>query len=205
MVPGPGPGEAGWKTWADFVQWFNEWGKFAGAWGRYSTHAKPASEADVARRVMRELVSWSTEPPPGAPPAGKDKTVYGLAGIRAYATDILDTSRKLDYWDGSWKGCHAIQPQRASRYATAAYLESLVGRKVLDPDATRQVAAAAHEYRLACEQWNRWNEQLGRKAADAGAWQDAEHRRTGGQALLEAARHEEKALGYLRAVIHERS
>jgi hypothetical protein len=148
---------AGWLTWDEF----GEWAARVGVWGmphlgRHTgpVEARPARE--VALRVMRDLVAWSTDPPTSVRERYPEATL-GLAGVEAYAA----ACERADLGE-DWLMCHPINGQWGVRNASSVYLRRVAESGIFAKAASGELCAAADAYRAAYEHWaTAYREHLG--------------------------------------------
>jgi hypothetical protein len=194
MADGPDT-YARWLTWDEF----GEWVKRVGEWdcprfGRHTRRVEPRPAQEVALRVMRDLVAWSTDPPEGIPQQWPEAT-WGLAGIRAYA-DAVEASDP----DEDWVACHPLNPQWTIRNSTGVYLKRVAEGEVFSEAVSAHLLAAATQYRAAFECWQAFYKLLGHRASETARKTRA--RRLAGAAVARAwLEHEETALGEIEEAL----
>jgi hypothetical protein len=186
---------AKWWTWAEFGAWV----QLVQGWsqmqlGRHTQRVPTQPASEVAARVLRDLVAWSTNPP-AAVLEQFPRATFGLAGIGAYAADCESSDLSRD-----WIACHGINPQWAIRNATSIYLREVAGAGVFGAEVNAHLVAAATQYRAAYETWQAFYALLGHKTLlDA---RQMKARRLAGAAVVRAwLAHEKAALGELRAAL----
>jgi hypothetical protein len=148
---------ARWLTWDEF----GEWAARVGVWGvphlgrrTGLVEARPARE--VALRVMRDLVAWSTDPPASVRERYPEATL-GLAGVEAYAA----ACERADLGE-DWLMCHPINGQWGVRNASSVYLRRVAESGIFAKAASDELCAAADAYRAAYEHWaTAYREHLG--------------------------------------------
>ncbi|MBL7199441.1 MAG: hypothetical protein ISS56_04780 [Anaerolineae bacterium] len=177
---------AKWLTWGEF----GEWAKRVEGWkaaqlGRHTERIPTKPVEEVALRVIRDLVAWSTEPPEHVRES-YPKVTFGLAGIAAYAADCADIDTH-----GDWTACHDINPQWTVRNSTGVYLKRVAGSGAFSEGVNAHLLAAAEQYRAAYECWQAFYALLGHKATE-GAKAVGE-RRLAGAAVVRAWQAHEKA------------
>jgi hypothetical protein len=157
-------------------------------------------ERDVAHRVLREAVGWSTRHPDSVR-EHMPSAALGLAGIRAYAEDVADVdSKPADYFKSEWLGCYAVNPQWTARNSTGVYLARLASSNTFRKDVNEHILAASREYKAAYRMWQDFDGQLGHGVPDdyrIAAWNDRERRAAGAQAVHEALEREKEAIIHL--------
>ena len=194
-----GPGKHGWWTWQDFLDWVNDYcRKFDECEvGRHTKRVDTRPAADVAAGVIRDAVTWATQPPRDVSADG-----YGFTGMKQFAADIADVDGKpKDYFHDSWHGNHAVIQQWTTRACTATYLEALVRSNAL-PAAETHLRAAAQEYVAAHSAWHEFNRHLGDTEFSESIgvlvpedpWNAKDHRLAGAAAVEEACSHEQAAI-----------
>lgn len=193
---------AKWWTWHEFDDWVElVEGCGCPQLGRHTKRARVKPAKEIALRVLRDLVEWSTDPPSMV----REKypsAAFGLAGIKAYAEDVadIDAKPKESFKETAWLGCHAINPQWMARNSTAVYLARLAGTKALPDEVNQHLLAASREYKAAYTAWQKFYQQLGHAAPD-NAWNTKRHRRAGAIAVHEALQHERAAIEELKEVL----
>jgi hypothetical protein len=188
MADGPDT-YAKWLTWSEFGEWVER----VQGWnmprlGRHTgrVEAKPADE--VALRVMRDLVAWSTTPPDDVRKAFPQAT-FGLPGIETYAAACEGSDLNDD-----WVACHDVNGQWTTRNATSVYLQRVAEAGLFPQRVNAHLLAAAGAYRAAYESWQElYNRYLGHGVPEA-ARKTVEHRRAGAAAVRLGLEHERKAL-----------
>ncbi len=178
---------AEWWSWKQFSEWTDEWPR---RFGRHRGRIDALPEADVARRVIRDLVAWSVEHPKAVQrefPEAK----FGLEGMECYAADCADTDAYEE-----WIACHDINPQWTLRNSTAVYLERIAHADLFPPGVSEEVSRAAREHRAAYAAWRDLYGELGH-AAPANAGRSKAHRLAGSSAVRRAIEHERTAVNAL--------
>jgi hypothetical protein len=186
---------AEWLTWSKLSEYIDRilnWG--CPRFGRHTGRVETMHAAQVALRVMKDLVEWSIDPPEKIAKA-YPRATFGLAGIEKYAADCANTDEYED-----WGACHDINPQWTIRNSTAVYLERVTADSVFPATVTGCIAAAAREYRAAYADWKELYAQLGHNAPQ-GAGKVRERRLAVAQAIRDALDHEKAALAELREAI----
>ena len=182
---------ATWISWEDFT----EWAKTVRKWnrcrlGRHTRRVRAAAGRAVALRVMRDLVTWSTQPPAACRKRFPAAT-FGLAGIAAYAADCANVRKYAQ-----WSMCHGINPLWTMRHSTAVYLRRVAEGNALPAKASRHVLPAAEKYTAAYTAWHKAYGLLGHGAA--GKKPTATQRREMAEAIRQALAHEKAAISDLR-------
>ncbi len=194
MADGPGT-YSRWFTWAEFGDWvtrMGEWGltKF----GRHTARVATKPEAEIARRVLADLVEWSDNTP--AHVVEKyPKATFGLAGIELYAEHCADMEKFEDF--GS---CHDINPLWCLRNSTASYLRRVVEADMFPEATDAALSVAANEYRSAYLYWKQFGLHLTHGSPEDSG-KSEEHRAEGASALRKALAHEKAALAALEPVV----
>lgn len=195
LVLAEGPDEGGWLDWGKFVAWT----ELVKGWhqsqlGRFKERVGAKPSAEVVSRVIGQLVTASNVLPETCNKFGwNTHSKVGLGGIEAYALDTGDMAKstKEYFKEGSWCGCHAINPQWTARAATAAWLRGAAASgAVNDADAEHMLSAAGH-YEKAYEAWKVFHQQ---------EWVDEPHRKRAAEAVWEWLEHERKAIDELSMV-----
>jgi len=132
---------AKWLSWEEFCEWVNRViGWKQAQLGCFAERVEPAPTKDIALQVMRDLTTWSTEPPhamrrrfPGA--------TWGLAGIRRYSEEC----RRVDIHK-TWIACHDINPQWTIRNSTGVYLDCIAKAEIFAGPVNTHLKAAAVQY-----------------------------------------------------------
>jgi len=179
---------ARWWTWdelAEYVKLVEGWG--CPQFGRHTQRIQAEPAEEVARRVMRDLVAWSVEPPEVVREKFP-KATFGLAGIEAYAADCERTDVSE-----TWVACHDINPQWTIRNSTSVYLKRVVEAAVFPEDVNRHLVAAAVHYRAAYECWQVFYDLLGHDIAE-NLRKMADRRLAGADAVRAWLEHEKSAL-----------
>ena len=149
-----------WWTWQEFTGWVEGWSR--GQMGRHTKRVRKTDSREVALRVMRDLVRWSTDTPAsvtsGPMFAGAK---FGLAGIEAYADDCEDVGRF-----GDWVMCHDVNPQWSLRNSTSVYLQRAADAGIFPARIAMHIREAAKSYRAAFDQWHRAERLLGHSASE---------------------------------------
>jgi hypothetical protein len=156
LADGPGT-YARWLTWDEFGEWAGRVGKWGVPHlGRHTGHVGVRPAREVALRLMRDLVAWSTDPPASVRERYPEATL-GLAGIEAYAA----ACERADLGE-DWLMCHPINGQWGVRNASSVYLRRVAESGILAEAASDQLCAAADAYRAAYEHWaTAYREHLG--------------------------------------------
>jgi len=189
---------ARWLTWSEFGEWVErvqKWGmpRLGRPAGRVA--ALPADE--VALRVMRDLVAWSSSPPDAVREAFAEAT-FGLAGIEACAADCESSDVSED-----WLACHNINGQWSLRNATGIYLKRVAKARLFPEPVTAHLLAAARAYRAAYESWQElYNQYLGHHVPEPDR-KTAAHRKGGAAAVRLGLDHERRALAEVRRALDE--
>ena len=179
-----------WWTWEEFADWVGDWSR--GQLGRHSKRVRKRGSREVALRVMRDLVKWSTDTPASVtsgPMFGGAK--FGLEAMEAYANDCEDLERFPD-----WVMCHDVNPQWTLRNSTSAYLRRVADARILPADASAHIRQAASEYRAAFDQWHRAERHLGH-SADEEKRRSGDTRRAGAATIRKGLEHERSALNHV--------
>jgi hypothetical protein len=178
-----------WLTWAEFGEWL----KRMETWnecrlGRHAGCVEPKPPGEIAERVLRDLVAWSTEHPSSITDRWP-KATYGLAGIARYA-DTLEISDP----DEDWVACHPINGQWTVRNSTGVYLRRVAEGGLFPAPVNAHLLAAANEYRAAYASWQRlYNDYLGHGVPEEKRKTPA-HRLAGAAAVRQGLEREEAAL-----------
>lgn len=182
---GDGPGTfATWWTRGEFAEWLDrimQWKQ--NRLGRHTARVPTKPPREVARRVMRDLVAWSTDPPEACTKRFPQAT-FGLAGIERYADDCADVEAFPD-----WTMCHDINPQWTLRHSTGVYLGRVADGGLFPQPAARHIAQAAAAYRSAAESWHQAYGLLGHGATE-GQRRDPKRRRRAAALIRQALEHE---------------
>jgi len=193
---------AKWWTWQDFMAW----AKLVEGWGcqvlgRHAERVQTKPTKEVALRLMKDLIEWSTSPP-AIPREKYPQATFGLAGIGTYAEDVADVQGKPQeyFTETAWLGCHAVNPQWSVRNSTGVYLERLVSAKAFPEQTNERLLSAAEEYKSAYAAWREFYRQLGHVAPE-NAWNLEEHRRAGAAAVRKALGHEKVAIDVLEKAL----
>jgi len=188
MADGPDT-YAKWLTWSEFGEWAQRmqgWGM--PRLGRYTTRVEVSPPAEVALRVMGDLVAWSVSPPDAVRDRFAEAT-FGLAGIEAYAAACERSDLKED-----WLACHNINGQWALRNSTGVYLVRVAEAGLFPGPVNAHLLAAAGAYRAAYESWQElYVRYLGHRVPET-ARKTAEHRKAGAAAVRQGLIHERAAL-----------
>jgi len=195
-------------TWAQFKKWHSR--RMVSGWlGRIEGREDPWPATKSAVEVMRMMVTVAGGDDSRRRP--KDRVVWGVEGIEAYAADLADRSKSGaptgdgGYFQGGWRGCHNIYPQMSGRPAAAKYLKRVA--RLFEGDVRTCILAAAIEYGKATQAWKAFAEQLGRDpervagVEHRGAWTTEKHRAAGAAAVAEAADHEQAAIAALQGAL----
>jgi hypothetical protein len=194
---------AKWWSWGEFTEWV----ELVKRWrqtqlGRHTARVDTRPAGEIALRVLKDLVEWSTEPPKavregfpegtsrlaGAFPEGFPEAAFGLAGIEAYADECERSNLSQD-----WVACHDINSQWTIRNATGVYLKRVADANLFPAQVNAHLLAAAMQYRAAYESWQAFYNLLGHKAA--GHVRMMKSRRVAGAAVVRAwLEHENTAL-----------
>jgi hypothetical protein len=185
-----------WLTWEEF----GEWEERVRGWGipRLGRHterveARPAGE--VALRVMRDLVAWSTTSPEAVRRVSPHAT-FGLAGIEACAADCEGSDVNED-----WLTCHNINGQWSLRNSTGVYLRRVAEAGLFRAQANAHLLAAARSYRAAYESWQAlYDRYLGHGVPEAER-KTAAHRQAGAAAVRQGLEHEKAALAEVKRAL----
>ena len=185
MADGPGT-YARWLTWDEFGEWVTRMGEWkCQRFGRYRGRVEAKPSPEVARRVMRDLVAWSVEPPENIIQNWPEAT-WGLAGIEALAAEVKTSSL-----DEDWVACHGLNPQWTIRNSTAIYLKDIAEEEVFSEAVNMHLIAAAEQYRSAFECWQAFEALLGHNTSETARKTKA--RRSAGAAIVYAWLEHEKA------------
>jgi hypothetical protein len=188
MADGPGT-YSNWLTWAEFGEWVERmegWNECRV--GRFSGRVEPKPPAEVAKRVLRDLVAWSAEHPASIAERWP-KATYGLAGIERYA-DTLEASDPNE----DWVACHPINGQWTVRNSTNVYLKRVAEAGLFAAPVNAHLLTAARAYRAAYESWQQlYNRYLGHGVPEEKR-KTTEHRLGGAAAVRQGLEHEKAAL-----------
>ena len=188
MADGPGT-YSRWLTWAEFGEWVQRmegWNECRV--GRFSGRVEPKPPDEVAERVLRDLVVWSTEHPTSITERWP-KATYGLAGIQRLA-DTLEASDT----DEDWVACHPINGQWTVRNSTGVYLKRVAEGGLFSAPVNAHLLAATTEYRAAYKSWQQlYSDYLGHGVPEAKR-KTKEHRLAGAAAVRQGLEHEKVAL-----------
>ena len=110
--------------------------------------------------------------------------------MEAYAADVADLSKSVDYWNAGWVGCHCIYRQMTNRKCLAIYLRRMAGK--FSAKVSEGMLAAAQKYEDAYAAWLEWERHLG-KDVRPDAWEVPENRLAGAAAVRTAIQHEKAA------------
>jgi hypothetical protein len=188
MADGPGT-YSRWCSWEEF----GEWAKRMEGWnqcrlGRYAGPVEPKPAAEVAERVLRDLVAWSTEHPAAVADRWPQAT-YGLAGIERLAATLAASDPNED-----WVACHPINGQWTVRNSTGVYLKRVAEDGLFSAPVNAHLLAAAAEYRAAYESWRQlYNDYLGHGVPEEKR-KTKEHRVAGANTVRQGLEHEQAAL-----------
>ena len=191
MADGPDT-YAKWLTWQEF----GEYVKLVEGWkcprlGRHTERVQTKPDKEIALRIMRNLVEWSTKPPEHLLKK-YPKATFGLAGIQLYADDCADMEKYQDF--GS---CHDINPQWPIRNSTAVYLRQLAEANIFPNGTNPHILKAAEEYRAAYEGWLVFYNHLSHGCKVEGSGKMKEHRVAGEMGIRNALEHEKSAIAEL--------
>jgi len=201
---------AKWWSWSEFTEWV----ELVKRWrqtqlGRHTASVDTRPAGEIALRVLKDLVEWSTEPPEtvrggfpegarrlaGSFQEGFPKATFGLAGIEAYADECERSDLSED-----WVACHDINPQWTIRNATGVYLRRVAEADLFPAQVNGHLMAAAMQYRAAFEGWQAFYNLLGHKAA--GHVRAMRARRLAGAAVVRAwLEHERTALSEIEQAL----
>ena len=184
-----------WLSWEEFCEWANRViGWKQAQLGRFSERVEPAPTKDIALQVMRDLITWSTEPPhavrnrfPGA--------TWGLAGIRRYSEEC----RRVDIHK-TWIACHDINPQWTIRNSTGVYLDCIAKAEVFTGRVNTHLKAAAVQYHAAYDCWAAFYALLGHGVPEA-VREFPARRQAGSTIVMAWLAHEEAALAEVKAAL----
>jgi hypothetical protein len=195
MADGPGT-YSRWLTWDEFGEWVDrvhKWNECRLGW--YSGRVQTRPPAEVAQRVMRDLVAWSVEPPRSARERWSEAT-FGLAGIEAYAAACEASDPNED-----WTACHDINGQWTVRNSTGVYLQRVAEAGLFSEQVNAHLLTAAQEYRAAYESWQQlYVQYLGHGVPEIKR-KSTEHRAAGAAAVREGLQHEKKALAWVERAL----
>jgi hypothetical protein len=183
---------AAWWTWDQFEEWF---GDPAHHWiGRHTRSVRKLAAKQSAKNVMAAIVTLALHDP-RAKNSMFDGVSWGLEGVKQFAEDIADTSKKKDYFAPGWHGCHAITPQYTGRKCAAIYLKGIAERF---PGKTNvHILRAVNEYNAAYDEWL-----VFRKAESArGSWGNQTRRGVMADAVYRALIHEIAAVDELEEAL----
>lgn len=186
---------AKWISWDDFTSWVTrvtEWNH--AELGYYNGRCPTATPREIATRVLKDLVVWSTDPPERITTAFP-KAVWGLEGIEAYATDCAD----VDQFPG-WVACHGINPQWTIRNATGIYLERIAEMGIFDEPINAHLRTAAVRYRAIYDCWAAFYRLLG-PGTPKPAQEARRHREAGAAVVHGWLDHEKAALAEIEAAL----
>jgi hypothetical protein len=185
-----------WMTWAEFGEWVQRMEKWNECrLGRYGGRAETKPQAEVAKRVLRDLVAWSKEHPTSIAERWP-KAAYGLAGIERYA-DTLEASDPAE----DWVACHPINGQWTVRNSTSVYLERVAEAGLFAAPVNAHLLIAAREYRTAYESWQQlYNQYLGHGVPEQERKTKA-HRLAGAAAVRQGLEHEKAGLAELERAL----
>jgi hypothetical protein len=185
-----------WLTWDEFGEWVERMVKWNECrLGRYagSVEARPLSE--IALRVMRDLVAWSTDTPASIVERWP-KAAYGLAGIERYAATLEASDPEED-----WVACHPINGQWTVRNSTSVYLARVAQGGLFAERVNSRILAAAAEYRAAYESWQQlYSQYLGHGVPEEKR-KTKEHRLAGAAAVRQGLEHEKAALAAIQRAL----
>jgi hypothetical protein len=188
MADGPDT-YARWLTWAEFSEWTDRVGKWgASQLGRHTGRVPVKTEGEVARRMMADLIAWSTDPPDRVRERYAEAT-HGLAGIEAYAAACEGSDVSED-----WVACHDINGQWTIRNATGIYLKRVAKAGLFAADVNAHLCAAAREYRAAYVSWQGMYEHYLGHGVPEEKRKTVKHRQAGAAAVRKGLAHEVAAL-----------
>jgi len=173
-------------SWDRFARWHAKPGEFVS----YKKGARKAEVKEVAVEVMADIVQWSRTHPK-VDHWAYGRSVFGIAGIEAYAADIGDAAKPDTYFTGGWRGGRHIYPLWTGRKCAAVYLKRAAGE--FPAEVKSHLVAAVKAYEAAHAEWLVWEKHLGRKAP-LRCWSSEVHREAGAAAVRKAAEHEKKAV-----------
>ena len=181
-----------WWTWEQFEGWFENPGHH---WiGRHTRSVRKLAAKESAKNVMAGIVTLALHDP-RAKNSIFDGVQWGLEGVKLFAEDIADTTKKKDYFAAGWHGCHAITPQYTGRKCAAIYLNRIAERF---PGKTNvHILNAVDDYDAAYDEWLRF-----RKAESVrGSWGNETRRGAMADAVYRALIHEIAAVDELEAAL----
>jgi len=181
-----------WWKWEQFEKWFAE--ESRGWVGRHTRSVRKLAAKRSAANVMASIVTLALHDP-RAKNSMFEGVTWGLEGIKQFAEDIADTSKKKDYFAAGWHGCHAITPQYTGRKCAAVYLGRAAERF---PGKTNvHILNAAAEYDAAYDEWL-----VFRKTESArGSWANKKRRGGMADAVYRALIHELAAVDELKEAL----
>lgn len=185
---------AKWWTWEEFSDWVGDWSR--GQMGRHTKRVRKMGSREVALRVMRDLVRWSTDTPASIT-SGPMWTgaKFGLGGMEAYADDCEDVERF-----GDWLMCHDVNPQWSLRNSTSVYLHRVADAKIFPARVSLHIRGAAKKYRAAFDQWHGAERQLGHSASEEQR-RSVDTRRSCAATIRSAVEHERSALNQIQKAL----
>lgn len=183
------------ETYAKWLAWdeLGEWVERVRGWnalrlGRHTGRVEAKPPDEVATRVMRDLVAWSTDPPETVREAFPAAT-FGLDGIEAYAAGCEGSDLEED-----WLACHDINGQWTVRNSTGVYLGRVAEAGLFPERVNAHLRAAADGYRAAYVSWQvLYQRYLGHGVPEADR-KMAAHRKAGATAVRRGLAHEVAAL-----------
>lgn len=138
-------GPPGWMTWQELEEWTQRFGRLCWCAGK----ATKTDEREMARALLKKAVEWGRGDGRANVDFMKDGN-FGPAGMEAFAADVADVSKPIDYFDRAWCACHAVNRQALGRKCAAVWLGRIAAEFEKSADALR---AAAREYMAAYEEW----------------------------------------------------
>jgi DNA-binding transcriptional ArsR family regulator len=185
---------AKWWSWEEFSDWVGSWSR--GQIGRHTKRVRKTSARETALRVMRDLVTWSTDTPASitSTPMWAGAS-FGLRGMETYADDCEDVERFSD-----WSMCHDVNPQWSLRNSTSIYLHRAADAKILPLRVSIHVKEAAKKYRAAFDQWHRAERQLGHSAS-VEERRSVDTRRSCAATIRSGIEHERAALAQIQRAL----
>ena len=197
MADGPGT-YSKWLTWAEFGEWvqrMEQWNECR--LGRFCGRVDPKPPAEIAERVLRDLVSWSTETPKSITNRWP-KAKYGLAGIEHYAATLEASDPNVDE-----VACHPINGQWTVRNSTSVYLKRVAEDCLFAAPVNAHLLAAAGEYRAAYDSWQQLYTQYLGHGVPGEKRKTREHRLGGAAAVRKGLAHEKAALAEVERALAE--
>jgi hypothetical protein len=196
MADGPDT-YAKWWTWKEFGEYIERMQNWKSTrFGRHTERVPTKPKNEVALKVIKDLVEWSTNPPEHLLKK-YPKATFGLDGIELYAKNCADMEKFQDFG-----ACHGMNPQWHIRNSSSVYLKQVAEANIFPEKLDAHLLKAADEYKAAYVYWKQFFNHLSYGGGE-GWGKVEEHRMAGAEGIRKALEHEKLAIAELKAMLEK--